>query len=410
MKRKGFSIVFALVLVISLSLVATVPVMAQTTLYVDDDNCPGPGTGTQADPFCTIQDAIDASSSGDTINVAQGVYNETVILPHHSLNISGAGIDVSIWDGNGGRCIDWKEPSASEFVPTPVQFVITGFTFQSTDAPGGMIKICKVNRNQDIGFGLDFHHNRLSVPLVNTSYAYGLWLCRNSGIMRDSITGESRVRIHDNIFESNSGICMSNSDNYDIYNNDFTYDIVGNGYATRKNAAIFIGSGCTSEQPSRGGHHIWGNNFAHVGDGYDGSEGSYPRGAICIEHYSGQTGLTLLAHTIEHNAFNNPNGSGVHYYCGDEVTYPTDVLRWNNFSGNLYGIYVDGDYADNIAVDAENNWWGHASGPSGDCGRVNKKGKVIGKGDAIYGPADWDPWLPQPINHTKHDPVPPGLS
>ena len=70
---------------------------------------------------------------------------------------------------------------------------------------------------------------------------------------------------------------------------------------------------------------------------------------------------------------------------------------------------MDGDYAGSIAVDAEYNWWGHASGPSGPDGRVNKKGKVIGKGDAILGNVDWDPYLPQPVGHTPHSPVPPGL-
>ena len=31
-------------------LLGALPSSAQTTVYVDDDNCPGPGTGTQLDP------------------------------------------------------------------------------------------------------------------------------------------------------------------------------------------------------------------------------------------------------------------------------------------------------------------------------------------------------------------------
>jgi hypothetical protein len=392
--KRAISILVMLILVLSLSLVTAVPVAA-ATLNVPSATYP------------TIQAAINASSSGDTINVAAGTYVENVFLPHHSLNIIGAGIDVSIWDGNGGRCIDWNEPSASETITTPVEFVITGFTFQSDDPPGGMIKITKVNRNQDIGFGLDFHDNRLSVPLVNKSYAYGLWLCRNSGIVRDSITGESRVRIHDNIFESNSGICMSNSDNYDIYDNDFTYDVVGNGDAAKKNTAIFIGNGHTTEQPSRGGHHIWGNDFAHIGDGYDGSESSYPRGAICVDYYFEEVNGTpvpsnfvFLPNTIENNTFNNPCGSGVHYYCGDDytednVSYPTDVLRYNNFSGNLYGVYVDGAYSNQIVVDAQENWWGDKSGPSRAMGKAQGHEEV--KGDKVSPNVIFAPWLKAPV-------------
>ena len=80
------------------------------------------------------------------------------------------------------------------------------------------------------------------------------------------------------------------------------------------------------------------------------------------------------------------------------------VANYNNIAGNDYGLKSTGPQ-----VDATCNWWGHASGPSGPDGRVNNKGKIIGKGDAILGNVDWDPWLPQPIRHTKHDPVPPGL-
>jgi hypothetical protein len=91
------------------------------------------------------------------------------------------------------------------------------------------------------------------------------------------------------------------------------------------------------------------------------------------------------------------------------------TITCNNIHDNYWGLYVR-DYAtlspDDpivLSVTAENNWWGHASGPSGPDGRTTKKGKEIGKGDAVSANVDWDPWLPQPVGHTPHDPVPPGL-
>ena len=48
---------------------------AQTTRYVDVANCPGPGTGSQGDPFCNIKDAISAAANGDTVEVADGTYS-----------------------------------------------------------------------------------------------------------------------------------------------------------------------------------------------------------------------------------------------------------------------------------------------------------------------------------------------
>ena len=51
---------------------------AQTVWYVDDDSCPGPGTGTAVDPFCKVQDGIAAALDGDTVLVLPGTYLETI--------------------------------------------------------------------------------------------------------------------------------------------------------------------------------------------------------------------------------------------------------------------------------------------------------------------------------------------
>ena len=50
--------------------------------YVDVVNCNGGtgGSGTQADPFCRIQDAINAAWDGDTIHIAPGTYYENLIV------------------------------------------------------------------------------------------------------------------------------------------------------------------------------------------------------------------------------------------------------------------------------------------------------------------------------------------
>jgi len=58
-------------------------------LYVDD-NAPGGGDGSEANPFNSIQDAIDASDHGYTIRVNHGVYNGIIHIDK-SINLTGNG-------------------------------------------------------------------------------------------------------------------------------------------------------------------------------------------------------------------------------------------------------------------------------------------------------------------------------
>jgi hypothetical protein len=64
----------ALALVIGLFLAPVDPAQAQIVLYVDDDTCPATGSGSQGDPFCRIQDAVDAAGEDYQVRVAGGTY------------------------------------------------------------------------------------------------------------------------------------------------------------------------------------------------------------------------------------------------------------------------------------------------------------------------------------------------
>ena len=68
----------SLLLALGASLVLAPATFAQATLFVDDSNCPGPGTGTSGNPFCRIQAAYAAAASGDEIRVRAGTYLECV--------------------------------------------------------------------------------------------------------------------------------------------------------------------------------------------------------------------------------------------------------------------------------------------------------------------------------------------
>ncbi|HVP11760.1 MAG TPA: M28 family peptidase, partial [Phycisphaerae bacterium] len=77
------------------------------TWYVDTANCPGPGSGTQADPFCLIQDGIDAASNDPSlvveIIVADGVYTGT---GNKDLDFGGKPVTVRSASGAANCVID----------------------------------------------------------------------------------------------------------------------------------------------------------------------------------------------------------------------------------------------------------------------------------------------------------------
>ena len=98
-RRWAFAIVLTLLLATPFS-------RAQQTVYVDDDNCPGPGSGTDPDPYCTIQSAICAikDTGGGTVLVRPGFYNESLrMFPDISV-VSTDGPAVTTIDATGRPC------------------------------------------------------------------------------------------------------------------------------------------------------------------------------------------------------------------------------------------------------------------------------------------------------------------
>ena len=87
-------------------LLAAVTVLAVSTAQADtihvDANCPGPGNGSEADPYCAIQTAIDNAVDTDEIVVAQGIYGEVINFVGKAITLrSSSGPDVTIIDPNG---------------------------------------------------------------------------------------------------------------------------------------------------------------------------------------------------------------------------------------------------------------------------------------------------------------------
>ncbi|MCK9407921.1 MAG: right-handed parallel beta-helix repeat-containing protein [Bacteroidetes bacterium] len=106
--------------------------------------------------------------------------------------------------------------------------------------------------------------------------------------------------------------------------------------------------------------------------------------------FAGNTGLQLthsnsmvLANEIHHN----PTGI---YINGTS----NPVINYNNIYQNTYGIEA---YLTNTIVNAENNYWGAASGPKKTTGPQDSLKNISGTGNQIYvsgtGDVDWKPYL-----------------
>jgi hypothetical protein len=68
--------------------------------YVDAAACPGPGSGTAQDPFCTIGQALGVAQAGDTVLVARGTYEEHLQLVS-GVDVLGEDAATTILDGGG---------------------------------------------------------------------------------------------------------------------------------------------------------------------------------------------------------------------------------------------------------------------------------------------------------------------
>ncbi|MHC4718167.1 MAG: right-handed parallel beta-helix repeat-containing protein, partial [Planctomycetota bacterium] len=99
-------------------------------LFVDDD-CAGPGSGSESDPYCSIQTAIDNAVDGGEIVVAPGTYYETIDFLGKAVWLhSSDGPDVTIIDGTANfhvvQCVSGEGPDT----------VLEGFTITGGIANG----------------------------------------------------------------------------------------------------------------------------------------------------------------------------------------------------------------------------------------------------------------------------------
>ena len=340
--KKIFSILFALVLVVSLGLASTAPVLA------DVIDVPG--------DYDTIQEAIDAASDDDTIVVAAGLYEENVEIDK-SLTLKGAQAGIDARTRSGDETIIEPDEGTGIRIITAADdvVVIDGLTVQNAEhgittpeptmAADITVKNVRVLNPSEFGISPTF----TLTTTVEYCYVEGAIQAINAGALVP--------------FEPTVATFRNN----EIVNSQFGFtgylkDSLIEGNLVRDFATEGIGiSGQFLNTEIR-------NNTV---TGY--VEGS---GMTFEEHYGRDLSENV---NVEGNTF---TGNDLGIYVFDTQTTLTGItVNFNNIDDNSrYGVWNQGGET----LNATKNWWGDAGGPSG---------RGPGDGDAVSTKVLYSPWL-----------------
>lgn len=324
---------------------------AQTTWYVDIANCPGPGSGTQEDPFCKIQDGIDAATDGDECLVAPGTYSETINFNGKAISLrSSGGPDVTTIDANdSGSAVSCTSGEGQDTV-------LQGFTITGGDAVsgGGMRNIgssptvdnCRFVENEAaVGAGMYNENSNPTVTdctFVGNSTFYGA-----GGGMAN--TYSSNPLLIDCVFRQNTG-GLAGGGLQAIYSNVTAVNCKfiensaerGGGMKTMYGSAMLVNCRFEGNTALFGGgmldqsdnlmiiNTIFTGNMADYGGGmYDGSDKN----------------ATVTNCTFVGNSANDNHGGAIRSSSAGTTTV-TNCILWNNDGGSIGGISPTVTYSD----------------------------------------------------------------
>lgn len=297
-----------------------------------------PGWGAQptirVSPGESIQSGVDRAEAGMKVLVEPGKYFETVVIDKPLTLSATTGPEVTALRANPDEFL-WRDMPIGDYIvgAINVQFtedvVIEGFSV--TNALEGVW----LSESQHIEV-------RNCHSYGNTSSGFYFWACQE-GILKDSTGSGNAV----GVYEGQSG-------NITIQDSQFRLNVGGVApHLGGSNGLEFPGLGILSGNRSAGGDIIR---------------------CECIANSEAGVQINLFDRTkVIRNCTFAFNRIGV--TLGDRISQVTQ----NNFVGNTeYGLQSI------EAVDAQNNWWGNPTGPSG---------VGPGAGDAVSSNVDFEPWL-----------------
>jgi parallel beta-helix repeat protein len=392
--------------------------------------------------YPTIQAAINAASDGDTINVADGTYTETVTV-NKQVTLLGANHDVDpagSSDRGGESVIDGMvkitadDATINGFKLTSSSYIEVSYAsnnalnvnvsyniLENTNWADGAIDLNGGNRcdggyigyntiSGASGYGIqtiqnndvtiEYNHilDSFGFAAIDAGYHIGTGIvihgntitnsggkginywAEDGGVITDNVITNSKYEaIYTDAQATISGNQISGGDMYGILVVDWTGGTAAGSTVSGNTISNTNWEGIQSDVPV-----IITNN--DISGGYNGIQLSNAASGSVIDgnniHDNDGFGLSILDSVtnaiVQNNQLaNNPwcgvivwgtgEGSGIHINC-------------NEITGNGFGVYSLRTTSD---VDATQNWWGDASGPSGE---------GLGSGDAVSTNVDFEPW------------------
>lgn len=156
------------------------------TFYVNANfaNC-GTSDGTAAKPFCSIQPAVTAAASGDTVQVAAGSYMEDVDIVGKALKILGADPTTTVVQGFGNvfNAHDFAAPTK---IVEIANFTVSGggnngVAFNNANLAGYVHNCILINNK--IGIGVYYSSARVTNSVFVGSSEAGVYAYANNAFL-----------------------------------------------------------------------------------------------------------------------------------------------------------------------------------------------------------------------------------
>jgi len=308
----------------------------------------------------SVQRGVNATSPGDTVNIADGIYTDPVVGSQIviSKNLTIRGMDktlVIIKPSSDTAASGTLSDADGWFLANPG----TTFNLNNVTLDGAGKNISQAIHSHGSGTIQDNIIRNIGYQPSGPAYK-GMGIATfdaNMVIRRNDLSNIGRIGIY-----IGSGVTNAIVDHN-------TY--VGKGNGNWLDYGIEI---------ERGGIAVVTNNTVSNNTGVASVDGSNSAGIYATTYFSPGTTATVTGNDLK----NNTVGITVGYDSADTATV---VAHNNNFTGNGEGVN-----STNATVNATDNWWGDNSGP----GPVGP-----GTGDNVSLHVTYDPWIGKiPFNNT----------